>query len=93
MYHYLLGLGWAPVYVVIRRRTGLAPLAAGLVTGLGLWAGFDEGLVPTLGFSAPNRAYPVSTHLRGFVGHLVYGLTIMAIVEAVRPPDRDWPDA
>ncbi len=92
-YHYLLGLSWAPVYVVLRRLTGVAPLAAGLATGLALWAGFDEGLVPALGFSAPNRAYPPSTHLRGLVGHLVYGLTIMATVEAVRLADRDWPHA
>ena len=83
VYHYLLGLGWAPVYLVLRRVTGVAPLAAGLATGLGLWAGFDEGLVPTLGFSAPNRAYPRSTHLRGLVGPLVYVLTIMAPGEAV----------
>jgi uncharacterized membrane protein YagU involved in acid resistance len=88
-----LGLSWAPVYVVLRRLIGVGPLAAGLATGLALWAGFDEGLVPALGFSASNRAYPLSTHLRGLVGHLVYGLTIMASVEAVRLADRDWPNA
>jgi hypothetical protein len=36
----------------------------------------DEGLKPLLGFSAPNRAYPLVTHLRGFVAHLVYGLGV-----------------
>ncbi len=30
-------------------------------------------MTPALGFSAPNRAYPLSTHLRGFVAHLVFG--------------------
>lgn len=83
VYHYLMGLGWAPVYLLLRRAVRLPALAAGLLTGLGLWAGFDEGLVPALGFSAPNRAYPLSTHLRGLVGHLAYGLTIMSVVEAI----------
>jgi len=82
-YHYLMGLGWAPVYVLLRRAFRLPAPGAGLLTGLGLWAGFDEGLVPRLGFSAPNRAYPLSTHLRGLLGHLSYGLTIMLVVEAI----------
>ncbi len=62
----------------------MPPVVAGLLTGLGLWAVFDEGLVPALGFSAPNGAYPLSTHLRGFVGHLAYGLTVMSTIEADR---------
>ena len=83
-FHYAIGIGWAPVYPVLRRLTAMPPLTAGLLTGMGLWSVFDEGLVPSLGFSAPNRAYPLSTHLRGFVGHLAYGLTVMSTVEAVR---------
>ena len=88
LYHYLMGLGWAPVYILARRALRLPSGLAGLVTGLGLWAGFDEGLVPALGFSAPNREYPLSTHMRGFLGHLAYGLTIMAVVEAIEPVGR-----
>jgi uncharacterized membrane protein YagU involved in acid resistance len=90
LYHYLMGLGWAPVYIALRRLTGMAALPAGLVTGLTLWAGFDEGMVPALGFSAPNRAYPLSTHVRGFLGHLTYGLSIMTSVEAIRLAERRW---
>jgi hypothetical protein len=41
----------------------------------------DEGLTPALRFSAPNRAYPLATHLRGFVAHLAYGLTVAAVTE------------
>jgi hypothetical protein len=36
----------------------------------------DEGMTPLLGFSAPNKAYPLVTHLRGFVAHLVWGLAV-----------------
>jgi hypothetical protein len=41
----------------------------------------DEMMTPALGFSAPNRAYPLSTHLRGFVAHLVFGLGVAATTE------------
>jgi hypothetical protein len=35
-----------------------------------------------LGFSAPNRAYPMVTHVRGFVAHLAYGAAVAAVIEA-----------
>jgi hypothetical protein len=41
----------------------------------------DEMMTPALGFSAPNRAYPLATHLRGFAGHLVFGLAVAAVTE------------
>ena len=42
-----------------------------------------EGLTPLLGFSAPNRAYPLVTHLRGFAAHLAFGLGVAGTAEAV----------
>lgn len=42
----------------------------------------DEGLTPLLGFSAPNGAYPLSTHIRGFVAHLAFGVAVAAVTEA-----------
>jgi hypothetical protein len=32
---------------------------------------------------APNRAYPLVTHLRGFVAHLVYGLRVAGVAEDI----------
>lgn len=43
----------------------------------------DEGLTPLLGFSAPNRAYPLVTHPRGFVAHLVYGVAVAVTAETI----------
>ena len=43
----------------------------------------NEALCPALGLSAPNRCYPASSHVRGFVTHLVYGLALAASAEAL----------
>lgn len=44
----------------------------------------DEGLVPALGLSAPNRDYPAFTHIRGALAHLVYGAAA-ALAARARP--------
>lgn len=41
----------------------------------------DELIAPTLGFTAPNRAYPLATRLRGVAAHLVFGLAVAATTE------------
>lgn len=80
-FHFGLGIGWAPLYPLLRRGLGLSALAAGLATGLSLFAIVDEGLNTIIGSSAPPQAYPVSTHVRGLVGHLVYGAALALVVE------------
>jgi hypothetical protein len=80
-FHYGLGASWAPIYALLRRKTGLGPVAAGLVSGAAMSAIVDEGLTPALGFSAPNRDYPLVTHLRGVVAHLAFGLAVAAVTE------------
>ncbi len=83
LFHYGLGMSWGPVYLLVRRMTHLHPLAAGLATGASMSLLVDEGLTPALGFSAPNSAYPPSTHVRGFVAHLAFGLGVAATAEAL----------
>jgi uncharacterized membrane protein YagU involved in acid resistance len=81
--HHGLGMAWGLVYCALRRRGGMPPLAAGLVAGAALSLVVDEGLTPALGFSAPNRAYPVATHVRGFLAHLVWGAAAALAAEAI----------
>lgn len=81
IFHYGLAIQWAPVYAVLRRRTSLGSASAGLVTGAAMSLIADEMMTPALGFSAPNRAYPLSTHVRGLVAHLVFGLGVAATTE------------
>jgi hypothetical protein len=82
LFHYGLAIQWAPLYALLRRQTALGPAPAGLVTGAAMSLIADELMTPALGFSAPNRAYPLSTHLRGFAAHLVFGLGVAATTEA-----------
>ncbi|PVZ52661.1 DUF1440 domain-containing protein [Arthrobacter sp. H-02-3] len=81
--HYGLALSWSPLYVLLRRRAGMGVVAAGLLTGTAMSLIADETMTPLAGFSAPNRAYPLVTHLRGFAAHQVFGLAVAATCEAL----------
>jgi uncharacterized membrane protein YagU involved in acid resistance len=75
-------MAWGPLYCLLRRHGGMRPLGAGLVAGTALSLVVDEGLTPALGLSAPNRAYPAATHVRGFLAHLVWGAAAALAAEA-----------
>jgi hypothetical protein len=81
-FHSGLGMSWGTVYTLLRRLTPLPPPVAGLLTRASLSLLIDEGLTPLLGTSR-NRAYPLVTHLRGFVAHLVYGLSVAGVDESI----------
>ena len=78
---YTVGIVGGLLYVGLRRSLRLNPLLAGLISAMALFVIVDEGLTPALGLSAPDRAYPMSTHLRGFLGHLAYGAAAAATAE------------
>jgi uncharacterized membrane protein YagU involved in acid resistance len=78
---YTVGIAGGLLYVLLRRVFKMNPLLAALVSGMALFVVVDEGLTPTLGLSAPNLEYPLSTHLRGFLGHLAYGAGVAVTAE------------
>jgi hypothetical protein len=80
---YTLGVTGGLLYVALRRLSRLNPFVAGLTSAMTLFIVVDEGLTPALGLSAPDRAYPFSTHLRGFLGHLAYGAAVAATAEVL----------
>lgn len=80
-FHYGLAAQWAPLYPLLRRTTNLSAPVAGLATGAAMSIVADELMTPAFGFSAPNLEYPLSTHLRGFAAHLVFGVAVAATVE------------
>lgn len=83
VFHYGAGISFVPAYMVLRRALGLAPATAGLATGAAMSLILDETVTPLIGASAPNRDYPLVTHLRGFAAHLAYGLAAAVATEAV----------
>lgn len=89
--HYGLGASWGGLYVLLRRRGGMGALGAGAATGLALSVLVDECLNPALNITPPNRAYPASSHLRGLVAHLIYGLGVAAAGEVMhRAVKQRW---
>jgi uncharacterized membrane protein YagU involved in acid resistance len=82
-FHYGLGMSWGPIYTLLARKSGLNPVVAGLLTGAAMSLVMDEIVTPAMGYSAPNRDYPMVTHLRGFVAHLVFGMGVAATAELV----------
>lgn len=91
--HFGVGVGWGPVYSLLRRYGGLRPFGASLTAGVAMSLILDEGLVPALGLSAPNHHYLAFTRVRGFIAHLVYGAAVAVAAEgfgrlAGRAPGR-----
>jgi hypothetical protein len=80
---YSVGIGGGLLYVGLRRIVRMNPVLAAFASAMALFIIVDEGLTPTLGWSAPNRQYPLSTHLRGFLGHLFYGAAVAITAEAL----------
>ena len=71
--HFGLGVGPGAAYGLLRRRVPLVGAARGLVYGATLWLVNDEYLNTRLGFAGPFDAYPIETHVRGFIGHTTLG--------------------
>jgi uncharacterized membrane protein YagU involved in acid resistance len=88
--HFATGMVWGPTYGLLRRYTRWHPVAAAAASGTTMSLVLDETLVPQLGLSAPNHAYPVYTHLRGLVAHLVYGAALALAVEMITPFAKTW---
>ena len=77
--HLGLGLSGGLTAGLLAAR-GVNPLAAGILTGLGMWAFVDEGANAAFGFTPPATVYPRETHIRGLVGHLAYGAALGVIL-------------
>lgn len=85
--HWGLGIGAAIAYAFIRTAIDDPGVVHGLIFGFVFWAVMDETMVPLLGLTPGPMAFPWQTHLRGLVGHLVFGvvaeLTIALIALAI----------
>ena len=80
--HQSLGQLYGVVAAALARR-GMAPVTAGVASGVGGFLVVDE-LANSLFFTPPPQAYPVESHLRGAVGHLTLGLVTGALLAVAR---------
>lgn len=76
--HFALGVLPAAIYGVARKRVPQLRTGQGLLYGLALFVMQDEIVNWLLGSAGPPGDYPRQAHVRGLVGHLVYG----AVTEA-----------
>lgn len=67
-------------------RSGVPPLAAGLLTGAAAFVLVDEALMSTV--LPPPSAYPLESHVRGVVGHLTLGATVGLLLTGVNGAAR-----
>ena len=82
--HYGLGLSAAMGYAALRRRVPHLGLGGGALFGAALWLVQDEGLNTLTGASGRPQDYAPSTHLRGLVAHMAFGL-VTDLVLRLRP--------
>jgi uncharacterized membrane protein YagU involved in acid resistance len=71
--HYGLGIVPGAAYAVLRPRVPLVGSGRGVGYGIALWASNDVYAHAALGLSGPVDAYPMKTHRRGLIGHVVLG--------------------
>ena len=81
--HYGLGVAPGALYGALRHRVPLLGAGRGLVYGLVLWAVNDEYANTALGLAGPFGAYPLQTHWRGLVGHVVLGMATDSGIDAL----------
>ena len=72
--HYALGMVPGALYGALRDRVPAIGAGHGLVFGALLWAVNDELINTKLGLAGPPAGYPLMTHVRGLIGHLVLGV-------------------
>ena len=82
-FHIALGASWGLIYVFVRAVTEWNPIVLGIGLGVVMFLLIDEGMNWLFGFSAPPDRFPVATHVRGLVGHVVYGVAVAAAAEVL----------
>src|SRR5690606_16194584 len=73
--HAALGYGASVLYAIGREPYPALARGNGLFFGLMFFLLIDEGLNTVAGFTPPPHRFRPAPHIRGLVGHLVYGFT------------------
>lgn len=82
--HWGYGAFWGGVLGAAHGRVPALTKAGGLVYGAAMWAVADEGATTVFRLTPPPQEYPLSTHVRALLGHLVYGATAEGVFHSLR---------
>lgn len=82
--HYGLGVSAAMAYAAMRGRFPAISLGGGALFGALLWLTQDEALNTLTGAGGKPQDYPATTHLRGLIAHIAFGLTTELVLR-LRP--------
>ncbi len=86
---YAMGMVPAALLGALRDRLGRWTVSGrGFAFGVTTWAVEDEWLTAKTGLAGPAADYPWQAHGRGFIGHVVYGLTVDAVLRVLKGPPR-----
>lgn len=79
--HYSLGVLPGALYGVLRHEMGGLNTGRGAFFGLGLGIVQDQIINSVIGTSGAPTEYPKEAHIRGLVGHAVYGVVTDMVLE------------
>ena len=86
---YATGIVPAALLGALRDRLGHWMVSGrGFAFGVATWAIEDEWANTKAGLAGPVSKYPWQAHGRGFIGHVVYGLTVDAVLRVLKGPPR-----
>lgn len=71
--HFAYGAAAGALYAPVMRRTGLPPVASGVVYGLGVWAGSYLGWLPAAGVLPSAARHPARRNALMIAAHVVWG--------------------
>ena len=81
--HFGLGIVPGASYATLRCHLPLLGAARGAVYGALLWVVMDEYFNTALGLAGVFDAYPLETHWRGLVGHVVLGVATDTVIDVL----------
>ncbi len=81
--HWGYGTAWGAVYSLLQGTLQANPLAHGLAFGTGVWAMSYVQLVP-MGLYEPPWEYPAKSLAKDLSYHLVYGIGVAVVFQALR---------
>jgi uncharacterized membrane protein YagU involved in acid resistance len=91
--HYLVPILLAVLYRGLKRRTPAVSTAAGAAYGGMAFLLIDEVFSPLLGLAAVPGRYPWQRHARELAAHLIYGVSMHAMLQWLeRPLDDGRPE-